>query len=293
MFTSQWPASVNIVEVGPRDGLQNESSLWSLTENQSLIEHLLACGLKNLEVGAFVHPARVPQMADSEALIEALKQSLSEPDFSGLSALVPNLRGLDRAFASGIQRIAIFTAADDAFNQANIGMSVSESLEQYTPVVQSALSQGLSVRGYISAAFLTPKDLRRVAPQTLTEVTERLLQMGVDEVSIGDTTGNAVPSQVEESLSALLEKIPASKLAMHFHDTDGFALANTVIALQTGITTFDTSVAGLGGCPYAAGAAGNLSTEKLVAMLHRMNITTGVDLDKLQSVARWVKAIWN
>ncbi|MEB3206549.1 MAG: hydroxymethylglutaryl-CoA lyase [Vampirovibrionales bacterium] len=288
---SSWPASVSIVEVGPRDGLQNEARLWSLCEKQQLVEKLLGCGLKTIEVGAFVHPDRVPQMANSDALIAALRETLPENDFSKLSALVPNKRGLDRALASGIKKIAIFTAADDAFNHANIGMTVSESLELYKPVVKSALSHGLLVRGYISAAFVTPQDRRRVAPKKLSDVTQALITMGVHEVSIGDTTGNAVASQVEETLSELLIKVPANTLAMHFHDTDGFALANTVIALQAGITTFDSSVGGLGGCPYAPGAAGNLATEKLITMLDRMSIKTAVNTKLVDQVAHWVKSM--
>ncbi|MEB3244438.1 MAG: hydroxymethylglutaryl-CoA lyase [Vampirovibrionales bacterium] len=285
------PQSVQLIEVGPRDGLQNEPAPWTTTQKIALIEQLGETGLNNIEIGAFVHPGKVPQMADSADVIQhvmAWAKQGSPPERITYSALVPNTKGLARALESGIKRIAVFTAASDAFNTANIGMTVEASLQQYQAVIQEALAAGVSVRGYVSTAFVCPY-AGLIAKTQVRPVIEALLAMGVDEVSVGDTIGAAVPTQVTDTLAYVLERIPAHQLALHCHDTYGYALANTLAALQLGITRHDSSIGGLGGCPYAPGASGNLATEKLVGFLNRMGIQTGVDTEKLNAVAQWVK----
>jgi hydroxymethylglutaryl-CoA lyase len=271
---------VRIFEMGPRDGLQNESTPVSLADKTWFIENLSTCGYSDIEIGAFVRPDRIPQMADSERLAETFKTKPSLKYWT----LVPNQKGLDRALAVGVQKIAIFTAATDGFNTKNIGMTVKDSLVQYQDVVRQAKAAGLEVRGYLSTSFGCPFDGRVPAAQAAS-VIRALDQMGCDEISIGDTIGVASPRQVKDLLAVFKGEKLYSKLAMHFHDTRGTALANAAASLELGIRKFDSSAAGLGGCPFAPGATGNLSTEDLVYLLQEMGIETGIDLPKLCEVS--------
>jgi hydroxymethylglutaryl-CoA lyase len=268
--------SVKIVEVGPRDGLQNERVTIPTQVKVDYITALGDAGLRVIEAGAFVSPKWVPQMADTAAVYAEI------PKDPGVEypVLVPNMRGLERAIEAGVKSIAIFTASSESFNKRNINMSIDESFDNYAPVTMRALHEGMRVRGYVSTAFGCPYE-GDVAPEKVLEVCARLLDLGCYEVSVGDTIGVGTPMQVQGVVGMLLQVIPTSKLAMHFHDTRGTALANTLAALEMGIATFDASSGGLGGCPYAPGASGNLATEDLVYMLDRMGIETGVDLQRL------------
>jgi hydroxymethylglutaryl-CoA lyase len=268
--------TVKIVEVGPRDGLQNEKVTIPTQAKIDYITALGDAGLRVIEAGAFVHPKWVPQMADTSEVYGSI------PKDPGVEypVLVPNMKGLDRAIETGVSSIAIFTAASDTFNKRNINMSIDESFDNYMPVAARAISEGMRVRGYVSTAFGCPYE-GEVPPEKVLEVSARLLDLGCYEVSIGDTIGVGTPLQVQGVIGVLLQVIPSSKLAMHFHDTRGTALANTLAALEMGIATFDASSGGLGGCPYAPGASGNMATEDLVYLLDGMAIETGVDLKKL------------
>jgi hydroxymethylglutaryl-CoA lyase len=268
--------SVKIVEVGPRDGLQNEKVILSTEVKIDYITALADAGLRVIEAGAFVSPKWVPQMADTS---EVYRNIPKDPGVE-YPVLVPNMKGLDRAIEAGVKSIAIFTAASETFNKRNINMSIEESFENYAPVAVRARAEGIRVRGYVSTAFGCPYE-GDVPPEKVLEVSARLLDLGCYEVSVGDTIGVGTPMQVQGVIGVLLQVIPRSKLAMHFHDTRGTALANTLAALEMGIATFDTSAGGLGGCPYAPGASGNMATEDLVYMLDSMAIETGVDLNRL------------
>ena len=268
--------TMKIVEVGPRDGLQNERVTIPADAKIAYITALSDAGLKVIEAGAFVSPKWVPQMADTG---EVYRDIPKDPGVD-YPVLVPNMKGLERAIDAGVKSIAIFTAASETFNKRNINMSIDESFENYAPVAQRALSEGMKVRGYISTAFGCPYE-GDVEPEKVLEVSARLLDLGCYEVSVGDTIGVGTPMQVQGVVGMLLQVIPASRLAMHFHDTRGTALANTLAALEMGIATYDASSGGLGGCPYAPGASGNLATEDLVYMVDRMGIETGVDLNRL------------
>ncbi len=272
--------TVKIVEVGPRDGLQNEKVTVPTEAKVEYITALADAGLKVIEAGAFVSPKWVPQMADSA---EVYREIPKDPGVE-YPVLVPNMKGLERAVEAGVKSIAIFTAASDTFNKRNINMSIDESFVNYAPVVARARTEGMRVRGYISTAFGCPYE-GDVPPEKVLEVSARLLDLGCYEVSVGDTIGVGTPMQVQGVVGILLQVIPASKLAMHFHDTRGTALANTLAALEMGIATFDASSGGLGGCPYAPGASGNLATEDLIYMLDHMGIDTGVSLDRLVSAS--------
>ncbi|HEX3581016.1 MAG TPA: hydroxymethylglutaryl-CoA lyase [Thermoanaerobaculia bacterium] len=268
--------TVKVVEVGPRDGLQNEKVTVPAEVKVDFITALADAGLRVIEAGAFVSPKWVPQMADTA---EVYRDIPKDPGVE-FPVLVPNMRGLDRAIEAGVKSIAIFTAASETFNQRNINMTIDGSFENYAPVAARARGEGIRVRGYVSTAFGCPYE-GDVAPEKVLEVCARLLDLGCYEVSVGDTIGVGTPMQVQGVAGILLEVIPASRLAMHFHDTRGTALANTLAALEMGIATFDASAGGLGGCPYAPGASGNLATEDLVYMLNSMAIETGVDLNRL------------
>ncbi|HET8797423.1 MAG TPA: hydroxymethylglutaryl-CoA lyase [Thermoanaerobaculia bacterium] len=268
--------TVTVVEVGPRDGLQNEKVTIPTQAKIDYITALGDAGLRVIEAGAFVSPKWVPQMADTA---EVYRDIPKDPGVD-YPVLVPNLRGLERAIDAGVKSIAIFTAASESFNKRNINMSIDESFVNYAPVAARAREEGMRVRGYVSTAFGCPYE-GDVAPEKVLEVCARLLDLGCHEVSVGDTIGVGTPMQVQGVIGILLQVIPASKLAMHFHDTRGTALANTLAALEMGIGTFDASSGGLGGCPYAPGASGNLATEDLVYMLNAMGIETGVDLGRL------------
>jgi isopropylmalate/homocitrate/citramalate synthase len=268
--------TVKIVEVGPRDGLQNEKVIVSTEVKIDYITSLVDAGLRVIEAGAFVSPKWVPQMADTA---EVYRNIPKDPGVE-YPVLVPNMKGLDRAIEAGVKSIAIFTAASETFNKRNINMSIEESFENYAPVAVRARAEGIRVRGYVSTAFGCPYE-GDVPPERVLEVSARLLDLGCYEVSVGDTIGVGTPMQVQGVIGVLLQVIPRSKLAMHFHDTRGTALANTLASLEMGIATFDTSAGGLGGCPYAPGASGNMATEDLVYMLDSMAIETGVDLNRL------------
>jgi hydroxymethylglutaryl-CoA lyase len=280
---SSLPGTVRIVEVGPRDGLQNESTVVATSAKADFIRLLAAAGLPDIEVASFVHPKWVPQLADAQELIRQLAPA---PNVR-YSALVPNMKGLERAIESGIRRIAVFTAASETFNRKNINMGIQESLDVFKPVVERALKEGMSVRGYVSTCFVCPYE-GRVAKEKVAEVTAALFALGVDEVSIGDTLGAATPQDVETTCGYLLSQFTGHKLAMHFHDTYGMAIANVYQALQMGFTIFDSSAGGLGGCPYAPGASGNVATEDLVYLLDRLGIKTGVDLKRLREASHFI-----
>jgi hydroxymethylglutaryl-CoA lyase len=273
--------TVRIVEVGPRDGLQNEKVTIPTDAKINYITALADAGLRVIEAGAFVSPKWVPQMADTA---EVFAQIPKDPGVE-YPVLVPNMKGLDRAIDAGVKSIAIFTAASDTFNRRNINMSIDESFENYAPVVARARQESMRVRGYVSTAFGCPYE-GEVPPEKVLEVVARLLDLGCYEVSVGDTIGVGTPMQVQGVIGILLQVVPAKRLAMHFHDTRGTALANTLAALEMGIATFDASSGGLGGCPYAPGASGNMATEDLVYMLDRMAIDTGVDLNRLVAASQ-------
>jgi len=277
------PTSIRIVEVGPRDGLQNESTIISTAKKAEFIQLLVAAGLKDIEVASFVHPKWVPQLADAQQLISQLEPH----EGVRYSALVPNMKGLERAMASGIRRIAVFTAASETFNRKNINMGIQESIDVFKPVVAEALKNGLSVRGYVSTCFVCPYE-GPITKEKVGDVAGALFSLGVDEVSIGDTIGAATPREVEDTVGYLLAQFPASKLAMHFHDTYGMAVANVYQSLQMGITTFDSSAGGLGGCPYAPGASGNVATEDLLYLLDRLGIETGIDLKLVRQASHFI-----
>lgn len=280
------PSRVTVVEVGPRDGLQNEKTPVPTADKAAFITALADAGLTQIETSSFVHPKAVPQLADAAEVLAAL------PARAGVtySALVPNTKGYERAKEAGIQRIAVFTAASETFAKRNINMTVAESLEAFSPVVRSARADGVSVRGYLSTCFVCPFE-GDINKRRVLEVAQALLDLGVQEVAISDTIGAAVPSDVVETVGFLLQSIPRERVALHFHDTYGTALANVAIGLQLGITTFDASAGGLGGCPFAPGAAGNLATEDLVYMLDRMGIHTGVNVAKVTAAAERMQTL--
>lgn len=272
---------VHVVEVGPRDGLQNEKVTIPTEAKIDYITALADAGLRTIEAGAFVSPKWVPQMADTA---EVYRDIPKDPGVD-YPVLVPNMKGLERAIEASVKSIAIFTAASETFNKRNINMSIDESFSNYAPVATRARAEGMRVRGYVSTAFGCPYE-GDVAPEKVLEVCARLLDLGCYEVSVGDTIGVGTPVQVQGVIGILLQVIPASKLAMHFHDTRGTALANTLAALEMGIPTFDASSGGLGGCPYAPGASGNMATEDLVYMLEKMGIDTAVDLNLLVAASQ-------
>jgi hydroxymethylglutaryl-CoA lyase len=277
------PRRVTVVEVGPRDGLQNEASPLSVDDRVVFCEHLIAAGLPVVEVGAFVSPSRVPQMADSGEVL----RRLGAREGVRLPVLVPNRKGFDLARAAGAREIAVFTAASETFNRRNTNASIEASFGRFAEFVSEAKAGGLRVRGYVSTCFGCPYE-GAVPPERPVEVAVRLAAMGCDEVSIGDTIGVAVPTQVRDVVGRLREQIPVERLAVHLHDTRGTALANVLAALEEGITVVDSAAGGLGGCPYAPGASGNLATEDLLYMLHGMGIATGVDLAAVSEASRGV-----
>lgn len=278
---------VRVFEVGVRDGLQNEPGTVSLATKAELARRLIRAGVRDLELGAFVRLDRVPQMADTDAMYKQVRAGKIDLGRTRGWALVPNRRGLERAVAAGVRHIAVFTAATESFALNNIGMSVGESLTEFAEVVRQAHANGIAVRGYVSTVFGCPFE-GAVKPARALRVIERLLKLGVDEISIGDTIGVATPDQVAPIFKPLLRMADKLKVAAHFHDTRGTALANALEALRLGVRTFDSSAGGLGGCPFAPGAAGNLATEDLLYMLHGMGITTGIDLAQLADTSLWL-----
>jgi hydroxymethylglutaryl-CoA lyase len=274
---------ITIVEVGPRDGLQNERALVSTPDKIEFINRLSAAHLPVIEVTAFVSPKWVPQMADAADVFAGITRE------SGIryTALVPNLAGLDRAIAAGASEVAVFAASTDTFSRKNINQSIDESLATYKQVCDRALAAGMRVRGYLSTAFGCPFE-GDVAPDRVADVAARLLGLGVFEVAVSDTIGIAHPGQVPRVLDAVLARVPVHQVALHFHDTRGTALANVLAALPFGIATFDASAGGLGGCPYAPGAAGNLATDDLVYMLDGLGMDTGVSLAAVSEASAFI-----
>jgi len=280
------PKRVKVCEMGPRDGLQNEPGVVSTADKIHYVDLLTASGLPLIETTSFVRPNAIPQLTDAEAVMAGIAQ---QPGVTYL-ALVPNMRGLERARAAGVRAIAVFTAASQSFTKRNINMTIEESLEAFREVVGSARSDGMWIRGYISTAFGCPYE-GHVPVESVVRVANSLAEMGIDELSIGDTIGIGTPDQVVKLSEALQREMPVERLAMHFHDTRGMALANVLAALQMDIGIFDSSSGGLGGCPYAPGATGNLATEDLLYMLHGMGIETGVDLERVRDASRFIAGV--
>ncbi|MBV8067187.1 MAG: hydroxymethylglutaryl-CoA lyase [Candidatus Eremiobacteraeota bacterium] len=280
------PRHVTIFEMGARDGLQNENALISTEDKIRYIDLLSETGLKWIEATSFVSPKAIPQLADAAEVFARIRKvrGVRYP------VLVPNLKGYERARAAGADAVAVFTAASERFTKRNINMTIEESLSTFRDVVRAAKNDGCWVRGYISTAFGSPFG-DEVTPQAVLDVSLRLMEMGCDELSIGDTIGVGVPSQVGTLVPLLAAKIPLDLIAMHFHDTRGTALANVYAALQLGIAKFDASSGGLGGCPYAPGATGNVGTEDVLYMLHQMGIETGVDLAKVRAASRFIAGV--
>ena len=278
------PDRVTVYEVGPRDGLQNEAETLSADVKVGFIDRLTEAGLPAIEVGSFVSPRAIPQLADTEEVFRRIHHG------SGVRypVLVPNVRGLERAMAAGVSEIAVFTAASETFNQHNIHAGVDESIERFRPVVATAREEKIRVRGYVSTAFVCPYE-GQISPDAVREVVHKLLDLPVDEISIGDTIGAATPSDVYEVVETLYDSgVTRGVLALHFHDTRGTALANVYAGLECGITTYDASAGGLGGCPYAPGASGNLATEDLLYLLEGLDIETGVTLSKVVEASRYL-----
>jgi isopropylmalate/homocitrate/citramalate synthase len=284
-FSPQFPRSVRVVEVGPRDGLQNEKALVPTEQKIQFIQMLADAGLPVVEATSFVSPRAIPQLSDATAVMTGLTRLTT----TSYPVLVPNLKGMERAIAAGVRSVAVFTAASESFTRHNINATIAESLANFRPVVTLAQQEDIPVRGYISTVFGCPYE-GAVSPRQVLNVAQALLEMGINELSLGDTIGVATPNQVIDVISLLVNKgaIPIEQLAVHFHDTRGTALANVLMALQLGISIVDASAGGLGGCPYAPGAAGNLATEDLLYMLHGMGIQTGVDLDKVVVATRFI-----
>lgn len=277
------PKHVKIVDVGPRDGLQNHPDTVPLAVKIELVERLADAGLPVVEAGAFVSPKWVPQMADTAELMARIRR---KPGVS-YPVLVPNLKGYEAAKAAGVEEIAIFGAATETFSYKNINCTIAESLERFRPVAKAALADGMKVRGYISCVLGCPYE-GDVAPEAVAAVARALDDMGCYEVSLGDTIGTGTPAKAQAMIDAVAKDIPVQRLGAHFHDTYGQALANLLAVMQMGVAVIDTAVAGLGGCPYAKGASGNVATEDVVYMLDGLGIETGVDLDKLLAASRFI-----
>ncbi len=280
------PDKVTLVEVGPRDGLQNEAQTIDLADKLRLIDDLGAAGLKLIEAGSFVNPKWIPQMADSEAVFAGLAR---RPGVR-YAALTPNLRGFERAVEAGADEVAVFGAASEAFSRKNINCSIDESLQRFSAVMAAAATENLPVRGYVSCVLGCPYE-GETDPAVVLEVAKKLLAMGCYEISLGDTIGTGTAGSMSRLLAVLLREIPADKLAVHCHDTYGQALSNILVALQHGVATVDSSVSGLGGCPYAKGASGNVATEDVVYMLNGMGIDCGVDLPALIAAGRHISGV--
>ncbi len=279
------PPAVKIVEVGARDGLQNEKQAVPAATKIELIERLAGAGLKCIEATSFVSPKWIPQLADAEEVFTGIAQreDVSYP------VLVPNEKGMQRALAAGVREIAIFTAASESFNQRNINASISGSIARFEPVLALAAEHSVKVRGYVSCVLGCPYE-GEIAPAAVADVAAQLAELGCYEVSLGDTIGVGTPLKAQRMLSAAAEQVPMEKLAVHFHDTYGQALANILACLELGVATVDSSVSGLGGCPYAKGATGNVATEDVVYMLRGLGIETGIDLPALLEAGAFISA---
>jgi len=277
------PQRVRIVEVGPRDGLQNEKQIVSTDTKVELIARLGAAGLPAIEATSFVSPKWVPQMGDNAEVMARIARlpGVNYP------VLTPNLKGFEAALAAGAKEVAVFGAASESFSQKNINCSIAESLDRFVPVVEAARAAGVRVRGYVSCVLGCPYE-GEVAPEAVAGVAATLFDMGCYEVSLGDTIGTGTPGKTRRMLDAVARRVPIDKLAGHYHDTYGQALVNIYASLQAGVATFDASVAGLGGCPYAAGASGNVATEDVVYMLDGLGVETGIHLDALVETSAWI-----
>jgi hydroxymethylglutaryl-CoA lyase len=275
--------TVRIVEVGPRDGLQNEPGAVPTAVKVELIERLADAGLPAVEATAFVSPKWIPQMADHAEVMQRIRR---KPGVS-YPVLTPNLKGFEAALAAGAREVAIFGAASEAFSKKNINCSIAESLERFAPVVNAAKTSGIKVRGYVSCVLGCPYE-GEIKPERVADVAAALHEMGCYEVSLGDTIGTGTPAKARAMIEACAKRVPLEKLAGHYHDTYGQALANIYASLEMGVGTFDASVAGLGGCPYAPGASGNVATEDVVYMLNGLGMKTGVDLERLVDTGRWI-----
>ncbi|SAL27114.1 hydroxymethylglutaryl-CoA lyase [Caballeronia udeis] len=276
---------VRIVEVGPRDGLQNEKQNVSTAIKLELIERLASAGLRDIEVTSFVSPKWVPQMADQAEVMQGLQR---RPNVN-YPVLTPNLRGFEAAVAAGASEVAVFAAASEGFSRKNINYSIDESIDRFVPVLDAARRQGVKVRGYVSCVVACPYD-GAIAPQKVAHVAARLYELGCYEVSLGDTIGTGTPGSVRRMLNAVAARVPVNCLAGHYHDTYGMAAANVHASYEFGLRVFDSSVAGLGGCPYARGATGNVATEDVVYLLNELGADTGVDLDALVDCGTWISA---
>lgn len=274
---------VTIVEVGPRDGLQNEKRILGAQTKTDLIRRLGASGIPVIEAGSFVSPKWVPQMADSQQVMELL-QPLPGIRYP---VLVPNLTGLERALGCGAREIAVFTAASETFSQRNTNCSISESLKRLKPVIENARDANIRIRGYISCVLGCPYE-GEIQPSIVADISEQLMHLGCDEISLGDTIGTGTPGLANALVKTVSSVVPIKQLAIHFHDTYGQALANILACLDEGIRIVDSSVSGLGGCPYANGASGNVASEDVVYMLHGLGFSTGIDLDSLASTGQWI-----
>jgi hydroxymethylglutaryl-CoA lyase len=279
------PSRITIVEVGPRDGLQNEKPTIATADKIAFVNQLTEAGHSVIEVSAFVSPKWVPQMGDAADVFAGITRR----DGVRYTALVPNRAGLERALAAGVKEVAIFAAASETFSRKNINQSIDESLATYRAVADDAIAAGVKVRGYLSTCFYCPFE-GKIAPATVAEVAARLLDLGVFEVAISDTIGAATPGDVLRVLETTSKDLPLRQTALHFHDTRGTALANVLAGLDFGVTTFDSSAGGLGGCPYAPGAAGNLATEDLLYMLDGLGIDTGVSLEAVANASRLIES---
>ncbi len=282
------PLQVKLVEVGARDGLQNEPVIIDSADKITLINRLSAAGLSTIEVSSFVSPQRVPQMADAADVLSGIKRffDVSYP------VLIPNRKGLEAALSAGAEEIAVFVAASETFSERNINCSIAQSLERVGEVADLALSKGVKMRGYISCVAGCPYE-GNIVPEIVADLALRLLELGCYEISLGDTIGVGTPGQMNTLLEVVAEKAPIQQLAVHFHDTYGQALANILVALEAGIAVVDSSVAGLGGCPFAPGASGNVATEDVLYMLNGLGIHTGVDLDKLIEAGLFISNLLN
>ena len=278
------PTRVCIVEVGPRDGLQNESAQVTTADKIAFVDRLSAARYEIIEVSAFVSPRWVPQMADADAVFAGIARRAG----TRYAALVPNLAGLERAHGARVTDIAVFAAASDTFSRRNINQGISESLRGYRAVCERAAQLGMRVRGYVSTAFGCPFE-GAVAPERVAEVAAALVEMGVHEVAVSDTIGIAHPGQIPQVVDAVAARVGLDRIALHFHDTRGTALANVLTALDLGIATFDASAGGLGGCPYAPNATGNAATEDLLYMLHGLGIQTGIELDLVREASAFIE----
>lgn len=286
MNASTLPNAISIVEVGPRDGLQNEQAVLSAKDKITLINYLSNSGLKRIEAGSFVSPKWVPQMANSDQVFEGITRA----DGVTYSALTPNIKGLEAAVACGVDEVAIFGAASESFSKKNINCSISESLVRFEPVIHQAKAHGMKVRGYVSCVLGCPYE-GEISPSSVANVAKTLYDMGCYEISLGDTIGTGNPSSTQRLLDSVLKEVPTSALAVHFHDTYGQALVNIYTAIHYGIATIDSAIAGLGGCPYAKGASGNVATEDVLYMLNGMGISTGINMNKLLEASRYINAL--